>query len=277
MERSDIKRVLKDLGVAEALIEMPAVIEPIYKEMMERPERDLRKDGKVVVDDNGNFICDGRKIKLKEDGCAEITFKDAKITTNPVGIEMAYEDGGQIDFFSNNTRKDGIVINMSGNNGNASYYETTNLDNGSWAVRNASGVLLKTVASHAERKTEVVTESLETILAEFDSMSKVIIENYPKTAKWYSEKREEVKAVAEKELDPEEQNRKKTAELEAKIENLERRNKELTKRLYAANSRLEKAIEFIGVVKKSPFGKMFFGKTIKTFDEDAKKLPEGRE
>ena len=31
MERADIKRVLKEMGVAKSLLEMPAVIEPIYK------------------------------------------------------------------------------------------------------------------------------------------------------------------------------------------------------------------------------------------------------
>ena len=206
-----------------------------------------------------------------------MTFKDAKITTNPVGIEMAYEDGGAIDFFSNNTRKDGIVINMSGNNGIASYYETTNLDNGSWAVRNASGVLLKTVASHAERKTEVVTESLETILAEFDSMSKPIIENYPKTAKWYKTKREEVKSVAEKEIDPEVQSRRRIEALEAEVKNLEERNKGLSKCLSEATNRLGKAIDFIAEVKRSPLGKVFFGKKIKTYEEEAKALPTGIE
>ena len=277
MERVDIKRVLKELGVAEALIEMPAVIEPIYKEMMEKSARDLQKDGKVTVDDNGGFICNRRKVKLREDGCAEIFFEDAHIITNSVGIEMSYEDGGAIDFFSNNTRKDGKVINMSGNNGNASYYKTTHIDNGSWAIRNASGILLQTVSSHSENKTEVVTETLDSILEEFDSMSKVIIENYPQTATWYSQKREEVKSVAEIELDPEEQNKRRVAALEAEVEQLKRKNGELAKSLYEATTTLGKALDFVSIVKKSPFGKVFFGKNIKTFDEETKKLPKGRD
>lgn len=277
MERADIKRVLKELGVAEALTEMPAVIEPIYKEMMERPESDLRKEGKVIVDQDGNFTLGDKKIRLREDKCAEITFSDAQITTNAVGIEMEYQDGGWQDWFSHNKRDGGKVVNMSGNNGNASYHETTALDNGSWSVRNASGITLGSVSSHAKEEKRTVEESLDTILSEFDSMSKPIIENYPKTAKWYKTKREEVKALAEKEIDPEEQNRRRIAYLEGQVAKLEKRNTELTRSLSQATSRLGKAVDFIGEVKRSPFGKVFFGKKIKSFEEDSKTLPEGRD
>lgn len=277
MERADIKRVLKELGVAEALTEMPAIIEPIYKEMMERPESELRKEGKVVVDEDGNFIFGKRKIRLREDKCAEISFGDAQITTNAVGIEMEYQDGGWQDLFSHNKRDGGKVVNMSGNNGNATYHETTNLDNGSWAIRNASGILLGSDSSLSGDEKKTVEESLDAILSEFDSMSRPIIENYPKTAKWYRTKREEVKAVAQKEIDPEEQNRRRIADLESQVTNLEKRNKELTRSLSQATSRLGKAVSFIEQVKKSPVGKVFFGKRIKTFEEEAKTLPEGRD
>ena len=277
MERADIKRVLKELGVQEALTEMPAVVEPIYKEMMERPESDLRKEGKVIVDEDANFIIGNKKIRLREDKCAEISFGDAQITTNSVGIEMEYQDGGDQDLFSHNKRDGGKVVNMSANNANATYHETTNLDNGSWAVRNASGILLESDSSLTGDEKNAIEESLETILTDFDAMSKQIIENYPKTAKWYKTKRAEVKAVAEKEIDPEKQNRIKIANLEAQVTNLEKRNGELTKSLSETRNRLVRAIDFIGVVRKSPFGKVFFGKRIKTFEEEEKTLPEGRE
>lgn len=277
MERADIKRVLKEMGVAEALTEMPAVIEPIYKEMMERPESDLRKQGKVNVDENGNFTFGDRKIQLREDKCAEISFGDAQITTNSVGIEIEYQDGGWQDWFSHNKRDGGKVVNMSGNNGNASYHETTNLDNGSWAVRNASGIALGSDSSHSGEERKPVEESLDTILSEFDSMSRSVIENYPQTAAWYKTKREEVKALAEKEIDPEEQNKRRIEYLEGQVAKLEKRNGELTKSLSEATRRLGKAIDFIGEVKKSPLGKVFFGKGLRKYEEESKKLPEGRD
>lgn len=276
MERADIKRVLKELGVHEALTEMPAVVEPIYKEMMERPESDLRKEGKVVVDEHGNFSLGDKKIRLRRDKCAEITFGDAQITTNAVGIEIEYQDGGELDWFSHNKRDGGKVVNMSGNNGNATYHETTALDNGSWSVRNATGIILGSVSSHSKEEKRVVEESLDTILSEFDAMSKPIVENYPKTAKWYKEKREEVKEVAQKEIDPEEKNRRRIEALENQVASLEKRNGELTRSLSQATIRLGKAVSFIEQVKKSPVGKVFFGKKIRTFEDESKSLPEGK-
>lgn len=276
MERADIKRVLKELGVADALTEMPAVIEPIYKEMLERPESELRKEGKVIVDEDGNFTFGDKKVRLREDNCAEITFGDAQIRTNSVGIEIEYQDGGDQDWFSHNKRDGGKVVNMSGNNGNATYSETTAIDNGSWSVRNASGITLASVSSHSKEEKRTIEESLDTILSDFDAMSRPIIENYPKTAKWYKAKREEVKAVAEKEIDPEEQNKRRIAALEAENESLKKRNGELTQSLAQANKLLGKALRVIEVIQKSP-ARLLFRKTLKTFEEDKKELPEGRE
>ena len=277
MERVDIKRVLKEMGVAKALLEMPAVIEPIYKEMLEKPESELKKEGTVIGDKDGNFSFEDRNIKLRKDHCAEISFGDAQITTNSVGIEVEYQDGGWQDWFSHKKRDGGTVVNMSGNNGNDTYHETTSLDNGSWAIRNASGIAIGSVSSLSREEKRVVEDSLETILAEFDSMSKPIIENYPKTAKWYKTKREEVKSVAEKEIDPEVQSRRRIEALEAEVKNLEERNKGLSKCLSEATNRLGKAIDFIAEVKRSPLGKVFFGKKIKTYEEEAKALPTGIE
>ena len=276
MERADIKRVLKELGVADDLTEMPAVVEPIYKEMLGRPESELRKEGKVIVDEDGNFTFGDKKVRLRKDNCAEITFGDAKITTNSVGIEIEYQDGGDQDWFSHNKRDGGKVVSMSGNNGNASYHETTALDNGSWSVRNASGITLVSVSSHSKEEKRTIEESLDTILSDFDAMSRPIIENYPKTAKWYKAKREEVKAVAEKEIDPEEQNKRRIAALEAENESLKKRNGELTQSLAQANKLLGKALRVIEVIQKSP-ARLLFRKTLKTFEEDKKELPEGRE
>lgn len=274
MERADIKRVLKELGVANALTEMPAIVEPIYQEMAERDESELRKEGKVVVDGDGNFIYGDKKITLREDKCAEITFGDAQIITNAVGIEMEYQDGGNQDLFSHNKRDAGKVVNTSGNH--VIYHETTNLDNGSWAVRKASGTLIESDSSLSGDEVIEVEESLDTILSNFDAMSKSVIENYPKTAKWYKSKRAEVKAIAQSKINPEEQNQKRIATLEAQVKTLEKRNGELTKTLSETRNRLGKAIDFIGVVRKSPFGKVFFGKKIKSFEEDSQSLPEGK-
>ncbi len=278
MERADIKRVLKEMGVLDALTEMPAVIEPIYKEMMEKAESDLTSKGRVSVDEHGNFSFGDRKIKLVEDGGAEITFKDAKITTNSEGIEMVYEDGNSMDWFSYISRKDGVVVTSSGNNGNASYYESTNLDNGSWSIRDASGTSVGEKSSHSKNGEYVPFQTtVEEVLAGFDSVSESVIANYPNTAGWYQAKREEVQKVAEKEANPEEQTRKRIEFLERRVSTLEADKKDLLARNSRLTSMLEKSLEFMGQVKRSPVGKVFFGKGIRKYEEESKSLPSGRE
>lgn len=279
MERADIKRVLKEMGVEESLTEMPAVVEPIYREMMDKSENDLRNKGKINVDEQGNFSFGDRRIILS-DSCAQITFGDAKITTNSAGIEVQYEDGSWIDFFSHNSRENGVIKNTSGNNGNASYYASICLDNGSWSIRSANGIQIgEEFSSHYNSANEYVPVkgSVEEVLTEFDSTSSSVIANYPKTAEWYNAKREEVKAVAEKELDPEEQSRRRIEFLEEKVANLEKRNKELAISLSESTARLGKAIGFITQVKESPFGPLLFRKGLKKYEEESKNLPSGKE
>ncbi|MBR3613924.1 MAG: hypothetical protein IKL55_01960 [Clostridia bacterium] len=278
MERTDIKRILKEMGVAEALLEMPAVVEPIYKEMMEKTEKDLRNYGRLNVDENGDFSFGGKKVKLKENGGAKITYRDAIITTNEYGIEIAYSDGNSFDIFSNIQRENGTVISLSGNNGDGSYYERTSLDNGSWSIGNASGIDIEENSSHSKPTAYVPVDlSVEEALEDFDSVSKSVIEHYPQTAKWYQATRAEMQAVAEKEVDPNEQNKRKIAFLENRVRQLEYDKKELLERNSRLTGMLEKALDFMGQVKRSPIGKVFFAKGLKKYEEESNKLPSGRD
>lgn len=278
MERKEIKRVLKEMGVREEFLEMPAVIEPIYVEMMEKTASDLSGKGRISVDENGDFSFGDRKIKLNKEGCAEITQGDYIITTNTVGIEVAYSDGNWQDFFSHISRDNGIVVNSSGNNGNASYYESTHLDKGSWSIRNASGINIGVVASHnRDKEFNPFPSTPEEVLSEFDEVSGSIIENYPNTAEWYAKTREALKVVAEKEADPEKQNKDRIEFLERKVARLEREKRDLIQRNSKLTSMLEKTLEFMDTVRKSPVGKIFFGKSLKKYEDETKRLPEGRE
>lgn len=278
MNRNEIKKVLKEMGVRKEFLEMPAVIEPIYVEMMEKTAHDLSGKGRINVDENGNFSFGDKKIKLNKDGCAEITFGDAKILTNSVGIEISYSDGNWQDFFSHISRDNGIVVNSSGNNGDRSYYESTHLDKGSWSIRNASGISIRTNSSHnIDKEFTPFSSTVEDVLSDFDSISGSIIENYPNTAKWYAKTREALKAVSEREADPEKQNKAKIEFLEKEVSRLENDKKDLIKRNSSLTSMLGKTLEFMEIVRKSPFGKIFFGKTLKKYEEETKKLPEGRE
>ena len=66
-------------------------------------------------------------------------------------------------------------------------------------------------------------------------------------------------------------------ELKAENERLKIKNSELSKSLSEANSRMKKSIEFVEAVKKSPLGQLFFGKKIKTFEDDSKRISEGKD
>ncbi len=278
MERVDIKRVLKEMGVANELLEMPAVIEPIYRELMEKSEKELRKSGRVAVDEAGNFSYANRKIKLDENGEAEIAFGDAVIRTNRYGIETYYSDGDTISFYSTNMRDAGTVRCMSGNNADCSFYETKHLDNGSWSIRSAAGVILEETSSSSKQKEFMPAEfNLEEVMEEFDTNSKPIMENYPKTAEWFEETRATLKEKAEKELDPEIRTQRKIEFLENRVKKLENDKKDLLNRNSRLLDRLEKSIKFINEVKRSPVGKIFFKKGIQSLEEDSKKLPEGEE
>ena len=278
MDRKEIKEALKEMGVREEFLEMPAVIEPIFVEMMEKTASDLTSKGRVNVDENGDFSFGDKKIKLTKDGCAEITFRDAIILTNAVGIEVSYSDGNWQDFFSHISRDNGIVINSSGNNGNGSYYESTHLDKGTWSIRNASGICIGTRSSHNEDEKYIqFPKTTEEVLGDFDFVSSSIMENYPNTAKWFEKTRNGVKEVAEKEANPVKQNERRIEFLEKENVRLEREKKELLQRNSRLTSMLAKALEFIEIVRKSPVGKIFFGKSLKKYEEETKKLPEGRE
>ena len=80
-----------------------------------------------------------------------------------------------------------------------------------------------------------------------------------------------------READPEKQNKAKIDFLEKKVARLEKEKKDLITRNSRLTSMLGKTLEFMETVRKSPFGKIFFGKTLKKYEDDTKKLPEGRE
>lgn len=124
MERLELKKLLKELGVKEELTEMPAVVEPLYKEVINKTVEEVKSSGKIIVVEEGMCVIDnyylkeyyktiGRKISFdKENGGATIQYADQIITVNKYGIEVGYEDGDWVGVFSNVIRKDGFVENI---------------------------------------------------------------------------------------------------------------------------------------------------------------------
>lgn len=222
MNREEVKSVLKTRGIDESLLEMPAIVEPIYQAYMNCPKSMLEEAVELDVDENGNFTFrKNNYTKLDNEG-ARITNEESTTKVNKYGIETSYADGSWMDLFSNMSRENGEVVSVSGNNGNASYFRTTFLDTGSYSISKAIGMKVyepeDTLKDDAEiEKLDFAVLTPESILAGFDEKSKTIIENYPQTAKWYERTRAALEARLARQNDPQSRTERKMARLEAKI------------------------------------------------------------
>lgn len=280
MNRDEVKSVLKAKGIDESLLEMPAIVEPIYQAYMNCP-KSMLEEVELDVDENGNFTFRKNNYTKHEDGGARITNEESTIKVNKYGIETSYADGSWMDFFSNMSRENGEVISVSGNNGNASYYRTTFLDTGSYSISKAIGMKVyepkDTIKDDAEiEKLESAELDPESVLAGFDETSKTIIENYPQTAEWYANTREALEARLARQNDPKARTERKIARLEAKINSQAEKISRLQEKNEKLTRMLEKALDFMETVRKSPVGKMFFGRKLKKYEEDKKSLSDGR-
>lgn len=278
MERVELKELLKSMGIDEKLVEMPAIIEPIYKEVMDKTVNQVRKSGIIAVQEPDKFLFDKKSITLEKDGGASVDYDDVSIRINSYGIQTSYSDGNEYDFFSSIIRKvDGTIESTSGNNGNGSWGENVYLDNGSWSIKNACGESISTRSSiryGVERPVELDKKSS---LEEFDTNSKSIIQNYPATAEWYAKRREALEATIERETDPVLLEKRRVEALEAEVKRLTAVNRDLTNRNEKLSSMLNRSLEFMSEVRKSPVGQIFFHRKLKKYDENAKSLDSGRE
>lgn len=273
MERSELKELLKELGVREELTEMPAVVEPLYKEWMEKTASAIKDSGKIVVLANGDFKTDKRSIEFEITGGARISYDDVTIDVNEYGIETSYSDGDFIGFFSHVTRKDGIVERSSGNNGNGTMSTNKYYDNGSWSIQGANGPLI----GQRDENGNLAQVDEKQLLEDFDKMAETMSKEYPKTKEWYDKKREEVQKVLSELNSPE-------ARMKAEMENLRKanaviveENKSLRTDLGKTRDMLKKTLDFMEEVKKSPVGKIFFRKGLKKYEESSRTLGPGRD
>lgn len=146
-------------------------------------------------------------------------------------------------------------------------------------MHNAKGKLLETslftMSSGHQNGYEVKLEDLkeEEIFNDFDSVSTLMVENYPETSEWYAKTKENIiNLIQDKKA---ELTKSTQGELQSDTSIIEKKqlkiqNKKLMKML-------EKALIFIENVKKHPLGKIFFHKKIKEFDRDTNTLESGEE
>lgn len=278
MNRVELKRILREMGVSDLLVEMPAVVEPIYKELMDCTTQEVVECGRFTVDDEGNFSFDKRQIRVSPGSGATISFDDVLIEANAFGIEIEYSDGNWQDYFSNISRKEGRVDTFSGNNGNATGHGHISLDNGSWSIRDSRGPHLVADEYHNEKLDEeidAVDLDEEQLLRDFDERASEIITYYPNTEPWFIRTREHIRENIEKQNDPDEKEERRIQRLERKVIRLEAENKKLRESGERTATLLEKALAFIAEIRRSPAGKVFFGKKLRSLDMDSKSLSKG--
>lgn len=273
MERSELKELLKELGVREELTEMPAIVEPLYKEWMEKTASAVKSSGDILVLANGDFKVGKKSVEFEITGGARVSYDDVTIDINEYGIEKSYSDGDFIGLFSHVTRKDGIVECSSGNNGNGTMSTNKYYDNGSWSIQGANGPLIDQKDEDGNL-TEVDEAKL---LEDFDKMAKTMKKEYPKTKEWYDKKREELQKALAEFNSPEARFKAEMSALRKENSALKTKNEALTKNNEKLTDMLGKALDFMEEVKKSPVGKLFFRKGLKKYEESSRVLGPGRD
>ena len=278
MERSELKELLKRKGVRPELIEMPAVVEPIYKDVVDKTVSQVENSEALKANEDGTFRYTNRLISPSDTGGAVISYGDATIDVNKYGIAIGYSDGSWMDYFSTTTRKpEGFVEHSYGNNGNATMTTRTTFDNGSWSILNAAGAEYSNQPYIGSKEVRTPGIDKEAILKEFDENSQAVMKNYPGTITWYTERREALVATLDRETDPKVIEERRIKELEDECARLRKANKELTANNSKLTYMLEKSLEFMSSVRNSPVGYIFFGKKIKEYEQGLNKLDAGKD
>lgn len=280
MDRKELKQILIERGVSARLVEMPAVMEPIYRELFDKTSSEVRETRRIFVDEEGGFSFDTRQIKLSPGSGATISYDDVLIEANIYGIEIEYSDGSYQDTYSSISRNDGKIDTFIGNHNNESGHGHVSLDNGSWSIRGARGADIVAEEYHNEKADEeidAVDLDKDEILQDFDERADEIIAFYPQTREWYARTRRSLVEHIEIQNNPKLKEERRVERLERKVVRLEKENKTLIESGEKIAEKLEKALDFIGVIKRHPAGQIFFSKKLKEFYKDSKSLASARE
>lgn len=289
MKREELKEYLKNIGVNEKLIEMPAVVEPIFEEFENKTIKELENSGRITALQNGdlNYII-GYSPCSKENGIEnvpktkQIKFDEstggaiAKIGStvtiyiNKYGIEEKYvESWGYVDLNREITRESGKIIAEYRDELGKSVSE--NFDNGNCLLENAQIYMNSTSESflgigNGDSEYEEKFVDCGEVIRKFDETALFMSEQYPQTTEWYSLKRAEL----EKEIEEYEKPENKIKILEAENSKLRKQNRKYT-------LMMKRMMDFIDKVKCNPFAKVILRKHIRKYDNAENELPEGEE
>ena len=271
MKRKEIKKVLKVLGISEKLIEMPAVMERIYRKL----ERNSKEEiiDLVSISDGGKKVVVGKELKFIELENGEVKCGDS-IIIDKYGMDKSYAEEDMFSSSSYMTRTDKRQIKI-GSYGNINATEILVEDDGDAILNYYNYTMLK----------EGSTPTLG-----WEGNKLYLTQAYPITKEWFRQ-REEEKETSEDVMHEEnesmedklnEQATMQTIEdlveqtkeqkeiirmLEEKQEELKAENTELKDKNRKLQNMLNKVLQFCETVQKSKFGKFFFRKQLKALPE----------
>ena len=281
MNRFEIKQMLLDMGVKRELVEMPAILEQIHIEFCDVSIENARKNTRIAVRDNGNFSFGNAVISLDENGGATIIDGDLVIKTNEYGMEIAELDGESFGQFNNSRRKDGKILNRSGNSMEKKLTEVITADTGHWSIassnKNKKHTLIIRKDYAGDEETLIPEIKPEEILADFEYNASTITQNYPKTAEFFDVLRENLKKSLDRQTDPLQVEMAKNVDNQKQIEKLQDEKRQLADSLEKSNGMLSEALKFMEKVRNHPIGKIFFSKDAKEFEKNKSRLYSGNE
>lgn len=278
MDRFEIKQLLIDMGVRTELVEMPAIVEQIYREFSDVSLDRVRKSSRIVVREHGNFSFGNAVISLDKDGGATVVDGDLVVKTNEYGIETSISEGDQFGRFSNVRRNDGKIISRVGNAGESRLHETISADTGHWSISDSrSNVLIDRINHGVGEELRTTEIKPEKVISEFEYNAENVIRHYPRTAEYYDVLREALKRTLERKTDPLQVEIAKNVDLQKQIDKLRIEKLELANSLEKSNGMLGESLKFMQKVRNHPIGKMFFGRDAKMFEESKARLYSGNE
>jgi len=286
ISREELKLYLKDIGVNDKLIEMPAVTEPIFKEFENKSIKELRESGRIIVLQNGDLdyimgysslrgkngletVPKKKQIKFDEATGGAIATELGGIVTikiNQYGIEVEYDESWeQGDLIKRITRESGkIKIEIIDEHRK---YVSENFDNGNCLLENAPIFMNSTTKRFSGNDThEEKLVDCDEVVRKFDETTLLMSELYPQTAEWYTEQRSKLEKEIEEYTKP-----------ENKIRILEEENRKLKKQNKKYILMIKRMMDFIDKVKNNPFAKVLLSKHIRKYDNAENELPEGEE
>lgn len=259
MKRKQIKDILFEMGASTKLLEMPAVMERIYNYYIDYSEEELRKE--INIGSNGEIECKAndrhnstkRRFCIEENG--EVVFENferdsiesnGRYFIDEFGMDRKFVDDSLVIFekeYSLERTQEGIKIN------------------GSKEVIEDQGDPILNYFNYT-----VLKEGFSRTIG-FEGNRDFLIKNYPITRGWF-EIREGIRT--EENVENSEHN-EEVENLKNRIKTMEEQHKGEMKKLREEKESLQrmlkKTLEVCESVKRSPLGKLFFGRKLKELPE----------